>query len=118
MEEDGDRDRSALLALLELEHRAKKCNLSTGKNAYFHKVLVGLCSALESSRLVSLMKQYFDKIGGKSCCFEDLKPYLSLEADDLISWTSFLESVSPSFVGLISCFVCKKYSHSVVEDYK
>ena len=44
------------------------------------------------------MQQYFERFGDKACCFEDLKPYLTLGAEDLVKWTSFLEAVPASFV--------------------
>lgn len=53
---------------------------------------------LDPSRLVTQMEYYFDKIGDKACCFEDLKPYLELQGDELVKWTSFLRSIHASFV--------------------
>ncbi|PFH54291.1 hypothetical protein AMATHDRAFT_38233 [Amanita thiersii Skay4041] len=79
-EEDGTRDRSGLLALLELEKRARNCGVST-----------------DPGRLLTLMQQYFEKIGDKACCFEDLQPYLVIEAEDLSQWNAFLESVPSEF---------------------
>ncbi|KAJ7285761.1 actin cytoskeleton organization protein [Mycena rebaudengoi] len=79
-EQDGAKDRSALLALLELEKRARIHEVST-----------------DPKRMVELMKQYFEKIGDKACCFEDLKPYMVLKSDDAAKWVSFLESLTPSF---------------------
>ncbi|KAK0463946.1 actin cytoskeleton organization protein [Desarmillaria tabescens] len=76
MEQDGKRDRSGLLALLELEKRCRKFGLST-----------------DSTRMVDLIQQYFEKIGDKACCFEDLLPYVDLDGDDLSRWTSYLKSV-------------------------
>ncbi|KAK0210940.1 actin cytoskeleton organization protein [Desarmillaria ectypa] len=76
MEQDGKRDRSGLLALLELEKRCKQFGLST-----------------DSTRMVDLIQQYFEKIGDKACCFEDLLPYVQLDRDDLSRWTSYLKSV-------------------------
>ncbi|KAJ7709829.1 actin cytoskeleton organization protein [Mycena rosella] len=90
--EDGRKDRSALLALLELEKRARLHGISNDPN-----------------RMVDLMKQYFEEIGDKACCFEDLKPYLALEATDSEKWMSFLQSLTPSFTNtndlqrLINC---------------
>ncbi|KAJ7940559.1 actin cytoskeleton organization protein [Mycena leptocephala] len=78
--QDGHKDRSALLALLELEKRARLHGISNDTN-----------------RMVDLMKRYFQEIGDKACCFEDLKPYLALKGEDAASWTSFLQSLSPSF---------------------
>ncbi|KAJ6547637.1 actin cytoskeleton organization protein [Mycena capillaripes] len=78
--QDGRKDRSALLALLELEKRARLYGISN-----------------DSNRMVDLMKRYFEEIGDKACCFEDLKPYLSLDGEDAASWMSFLQSLTPSF---------------------
>lgn len=44
------------------------------------------------------MQQYFERFGDKACCFEDLKPYLTMGGGDLVKWTSFLEAVPTSFV--------------------
>ncbi|KAF5381081.1 hypothetical protein D9615_004014 [Tricholomella constricta] len=79
-QEDGTKDRSAALALLELEKRAQTHGISN-----------------DSGRLVALMQQYFDQVGDKACFFEDLKPYLALQGEELAKWTTFLESVSTSF---------------------
>ncbi|TFK42516.1 actin cytoskeleton organization protein [Crucibulum laeve] len=82
-EQDGQKDRSGLLGLLELERRARENGVS-----------------FDSSRLVTLMEQYFDKIGDKACCFEDLKPYLTLEGEELTNWTAFLDAIPSSFTTL------------------
>ncbi|KAG5647223.1 hypothetical protein DXG03_000758 [Asterophora parasitica] len=80
-QEDGVKDRSAALGLLELEKRARTHKIST-----------------DSGRLVTLMQQYFDQIGEKACCFEDLKPYLAdLQGEELLKWMSYLESIPSSF---------------------
>ncbi|PPR03615.1 hypothetical protein CVT24_007731 [Panaeolus cyanescens] len=72
--QDGLKDRSALLALIEVEQRAHERGIS-------------------QSPPVSLMEEYFEKFGNKACCFEDLKPYVkSALGNDLSHWTSFLES--------------------------
>ncbi|KAJ3999153.1 actin cytoskeleton organization protein [Lentinula boryana] len=73
--QDGRKDRSGLLGLLELEHRARKHGVST-----------------DPARLLRLIKQYFETFGDKACCFEDLKPYLSLDGEDLAAWTKVLET--------------------------
>lgn len=62
---------------------------------------------LDPSRLVTQMKCYFDKIGDKACCFEDLKPYLGLQGDELSKWTSFLRSIPASFVGRLTYNPCR-----------
>lgn len=52
----------------------------------------------DPGRLLHLMRQYFEKVGDKVCCFDDLKPYQILEGEDSAKWTSFLESVTEDFV--------------------
>lgn len=107
MELDGSKDRSGLLALLELEKRARIHGVTTGLYDFLSSTLRSHISSfvLEPSRMVTLMKTYFERIGDKACCFEDLKPYLSLDDDDLSQWTAYLNSVSPSFV---SCAVSQR----------
>ncbi|KAF5377028.1 hypothetical protein D9757_007708 [Collybiopsis confluens] len=72
--EDGKKDRSGLLGLLELEDRSRK-----------H----------DSTRLLTLLKHYYELFGDKACCFEDLKPYSDLEDQELASWSEILNT-SPS----------------------
>ncbi|KAJ7172404.1 actin cytoskeleton organization protein [Mycena filopes] len=79
-EQDGHKDRSGLLALLELEKRAR-----------FHAL------SNDPDRMVDLMKRYFQEIGDKACCYEDLKPYIALESEDAAKWMSYLQSLTPSF---------------------
>lgn len=57
--------------------------------------------AQDSDRRITLLKQYFLQVGDKACCFEDLKPYLDLEENELLAWTTFLESVPQTFVSLL-----------------
>ena len=54
----------------------------------------------EPTRLVDLMERYFNEIGDKVCCFEDLKPYTVLGSDEHCRWIAFLESVPSMFVSL------------------
>ncbi|THH20680.1 hypothetical protein EW146_g718 [Bondarzewia mesenterica] len=61
-EEDGLKDRSALLALLELEKRARIHGLSTG-----------------SSRLLDLMQQYFSQFGDKAASLLDLQRSINVQ---------------------------------------
>ncbi|PCH37977.1 hypothetical protein WOLCODRAFT_135971 [Wolfiporia cocos MD-104 SS10] len=79
-EGDGRKDRSGLLALLELEKRARSHGLST-----------------EPSELRNLLERYFAQFGDKFVCFEDLRPYVQLEGDELAAWSSLLETQSSSF---------------------
>ncbi|CAA7271640.1 unnamed protein product [Cyclocybe aegerita] len=97
---DGLKDRSGLLALIELEKRSRTLGLSK-----------------DSTHLLKLLKEYFEKFGDKACCFEDLKPYVILE-DGLDELTSFLEAVPTSFMTvselrrLINAFKFRRYSLS------
>ncbi|KAF9013886.1 actin cytoskeleton organization protein [Cyathus striatus] len=103
-EEDGAKDRSGLLALLELEKRALAFGVSS-----------------QSDRLVTLMKQYFDQIGDKACCFEDLKPYVELEGDDLAHWTTFLRGIPSTITNtnelrrLINAYKLLRYNFAKTE---
>ncbi|KZP19497.1 hypothetical protein FIBSPDRAFT_920120 [Athelia psychrophila] len=78
-EKDKTGDRSGVLALLELEKRARANGLSSDESA-----------------MVGLMERYFHLVGDKACCYEDMKPYISLPEADLPRWTSFLESIPVS----------------------
>ncbi|KAH9854239.1 N-acetyltransferase B complex non catalytic subunit-domain-containing protein [Lenzites betulinus] len=80
---DGVKDRSGPLALLELEKRARQHELAT-----------------DSSSLTSLLESYFQSFGGKSCCFEDLKPYIELEGEDLAQWTAILHKQTVAFTSV------------------
>ncbi|KDQ60955.1 hypothetical protein JAAARDRAFT_31952 [Jaapia argillacea MUCL 33604] len=84
-EQDGIRDRSAHLALLELERRSRDHGLSK-----------------DPTKLVGLLEKYFRMFGDKACCFEDLQPHMLLDGDDLSRWTTFLESQTSSFVDVPS----------------
>lgn len=72
--EDGRRDRSASLALVDLAHRERKHGLS--KNA---------------DRLLDLLQDYVKQMGGKATCFEDVTRFLDFEGADLERWTAFLQ---------------------------
>jgi N-terminal acetyltransferase B complex non-catalytic subunit len=51
-----------------------------------------------------LLEQYFEAVGDKACCFEDLKPYIIiLEGAQQERWTAFLKNVPVSFVRAIIC---------------
>ncbi|TFK54787.1 hypothetical protein OE88DRAFT_1653277 [Heliocybe sulcata] len=79
-EEDGLKDRSGLLGLLELAKRSKQYGFSP-----------------DFTELVLLLQKYWHKFGDKACFYEDVKPYLDLDADDLSRWVSFLDSQQPSY---------------------
>ncbi|KAN0077095.1 N-acetyltransferase B complex (NatB) non catalytic subunit domain containing protein [Tylopilus felleus] len=81
-EKDGAKNRTAPLALLELEHRAHKFGLS------------------DDSVVVDLMENYFTQFGDKACCFEDLINFLDLETTLLDQWKAFLARHQPSFASV------------------
>ncbi|KAH7889369.1 N-acetyltransferase B complex non catalytic subunit-domain-containing protein [Phlebopus sp. FC_14] len=81
-QKDGKKNRAAPLALLELEHRAYKHNLS------------------DENSLLSMMEHYFTQFGDKACCYEDLLSYLDLEGASLEQWTTFLTNHNPSFASV------------------
>lgn len=43
--------------------------------------------------LLSLLKLYLERFGDKACCFEDLRPYIALEGDELRSVVAHLEGL-------------------------
>jgi len=98
--QDRLKDRSGHLALLELERRVRAHGLSQGLlTTSPGRILDPLKSYLaDSTRLITLLKEYFDNFGDKACCFEDLKPFLDLEESDLSQFTSFLQVVPTVFV--------------------
>ncbi|KAI0689790.1 N-acetyltransferase B complex non catalytic subunit-domain-containing protein [Cytidiella melzeri] len=74
-DKDGIRDRSAPLALLELEKRAISHGLSADPDA-----------------LYTLVESYFENFGDKSCCYEDLLSYVTLfKAVDSAKWNLYLQ---------------------------
>jgi N-terminal acetyltransferase B complex non-catalytic subunit len=96
-EEDGLKDRSGRLALLELEHRANKHRVTQGEKEFIY-CRCFLDTSAEPSRMSLLMRDYFDSFGDKACCFEDLKPYIS--EGGCGEFISFIESVRKSSVSL------------------
>ncbi|KAF9052875.1 N-acetyltransferase B complex non catalytic subunit-domain-containing protein [Panaeolus papilionaceus] len=74
--QDSLKDRSSLLALIEVQKRAQEKGLSE-----------------DTKSQVVIMEEYFNKFGNKACCFEDLKPSIaSTTGGDRTRWISFLES--------------------------
>ncbi|KIY72188.1 actin cytoskeleton organization protein [Cylindrobasidium torrendii FP15055 ss-10] len=96
---DGSSDRSGPLALLDLEKRCRTHNFATG-------------------RMIALLKEYFEKIGSKACCYEDLVPYVQLEGEELSEWTAYLQGLASSYSPLedlqrlINCHKLLRYNLS------
>ncbi len=66
--------------------------------------------------MVDLIQQYFEKIGDKACCFEDLLPYIHLDGDDLSRWTSYLKSVPSALVRIFPFFVVNQCAKKLLSD--
>jgi len=49
---------------------------------------------------LNLLKHYFEILGDKAACYEDLQPYTNLDSDVLADWITFLEGTSHTPVGL------------------
>ena len=49
------------------------------------------CTITDPKVLEDYLKSYFDQFGDKACCFEDLKPYVALDDESLLEWTSYLK---------------------------
>ncbi|KAJ3517170.1 hypothetical protein NLJ89_g669 [Agrocybe chaxingu] len=115
---DGLKDRSGFLALIELEKRSRIHGLSKGDSLLpVYRSNQPFILKTDSTHLLKLLKEYFEKFSDKACCFEDLKPYIILE-DGLDELSSFLEAVPTSFTTvselrrLINAFKFRRYSLS------
>ena len=91
---DGQKDRSGPLALLELEKRARECSISKGISRIIPVPLFTLSTIEDPKVLENYLRSYFDQFGDKACCFEDLKPYIALDGESLVEWTSYLRQTS------------------------
>ena len=47
---------------------------------------------------MGLVKWYFERFGDKAVCFEDLRPYISVEGDERTKLVDFFTSYDTSFV--------------------
>lgn len=103
---DEKKDRSGALALLELEKRAKECSISKG--ICIIRPDSHPCSLYyeDPKALKNYLESYFDQFGDKACCFEDLKPYITLEGESLAEWTSFLGQTPVEMV-IQSSYSCR-----------
>lgn len=50
----------------------------------------------EASRLLDLLKRYFQIFGDKAACYEDVRQYTDLDSDSLSEWITFLEGMTHS----------------------
>ncbi|KAI0256800.1 actin cytoskeleton organization protein [Lactifluus subvellereus] len=75
-EEDGSHDRAGWLGLMELERLGPVHGVPS-----------------EPSRLLDLLKRYFDIFGDKATCYEDLRSYADLNSGVLSDWMAFLEGI-------------------------
>ena len=58
---------------------------------------------LEPSRLLNLLKHYFEILGDKVACYEDLRPYTDLPSEVVSDWVTFLEKTTHTPVSLSKC---------------
>lgn len=56
---------------------------------------------LDPAEMRRLLESYFNRFGDKAVCFEDLRPYISLEGDVFTAWSSFLKAVPSTPVSWI-----------------
>lgn len=101
-EKDGSKDRSGLLAQLELEKRSRAHGITDGLFMRFLVSSVLLIELSDLTRLGSLLEEYYEKFGDKPSCFEDLLPYIGLEGGDPTQWTRLLDETSTTFVSGLS----------------
>jgi hypothetical protein len=57
---------------------------------------------VDPTRLLDLLKSYLTVFGDKPVCYEDLIPYIAIDGDDLLQWTSHLQNFSHSTVRVLS----------------
>lgn len=114
-EEDGTRERAPLLALLDVEKRAAQCGLAEDFSAYSPGFRPLCCRKLTLTEgadngLLGLLKLYLSRFGDKACCFDDLKPYVQLDGEQLTQWVAHLDSLGHDTV----CnFAALQFSHCV-----
>ena len=95
---DGTRERGPLLAMVELEKRAREKQLGSEFGwpcpCYYRESAdtdVGISESDDG--LLTLLKLYIERFGDKACCFEDLKPYVTLQGEELSKIAAYLDSL-------------------------
>ena len=58
---------------------------------------------IESSRLLNLLKHYFEIFGDKATCYEDIRTYTDLDSGVLSEWITFLEKTAHTPVSFSNC---------------
>ena len=48
----------------------------------------------EPSRMLNLLKHYFEILGDKTACYEDLRSYTDLHSEVVSDWITFLEKTT------------------------
>ena len=95
---DGTRERGPLLAMVELEKRAREKQLGSEfgwpSHCYHRESADADVEISESDDgLLTLLKLYIERFGDKACCFEDLKPYVTLQGEELSKIAAYLDSL-------------------------
>lgn len=71
--------------------------------------------SLESSRLLNILKHYFEIFGDKTACYEDIRTYTDLDSDVLSDWITFLEKTTHTPVSISNCRQAGAKVHVVVK---
>lgn len=69
--------------------------------------------SVEPSRLLNLLKHYFEIFGDKAACHEDLRPYTDLNSEVLTDWITFLRGTNHIPVGFSKCRQPSAKTHTV-----
>jgi hypothetical protein len=60
-------------------------------------------TSLEPSRLLNLLKHYFEILGDKVACYEDLRSYTDLRSEVVSDWITFLKKTTHTPVSFSKC---------------
>ncbi len=112
-EQDGSRERAAWLGLMELE---RLCGVHEVPTGMWILIFDGATTiSLEPSRLLNLLKHYFEIFGDKAACYEDIRSYTDLDSDVLSAWTTILEKTSHTPVSFSNCRQSSAKAHVVLK---
>ena len=59
--------------------------------------------SVEPSRSLNLLKRYFEILGDKSACYEDIQQYTDLDPEVSADWIAFLNGTTHTPVGISKC---------------
>jgi N-terminal acetyltransferase B complex non-catalytic subunit len=70
--------------------------------------------SLEPSRLLNLLKHYFEVLGDKAACYEDLRSYIDLGSEELHDWITLIEKTTHTPVSFSKCRQLSAKAHVVL----